>query len=201
MSHQQDAALLSALEAGSPPAAAFRRLSIRHWSDGALSSRDKHLIAVASAQVTRCAYCIEHHAIAARKLGATQNEVLAAAYITAALETLLDDAIEIDSDGVLQTQSHALSGLAVERDRNRFVADIFAGPALTPALRFTLAAAVGLAKERQGLRQAFHQAALAAGATPQALEEGYAVALIIRAGAVYAHTLGIASAFEERSGQ
>ncbi|MDX5627544.1 MULTISPECIES: carboxymuconolactone decarboxylase family protein [unclassified Brenneria] len=195
MSHQHDVDILTALEAGSPHAAAFRNLSRRHWNNGALSSRDKHLLAVAAAQVTRCTYCIEHHAQIARQLGATRNEVLAAAYITAALETLLNDAIDIGADGAIAVRASALEGLPVENDRDRFVNTLLGEPTLPLPLRYVIAAAVGLAKEREGLRLAFHQAALRAGTSPQALEEGYAVALIIRAGAVYAHTLGIARAF------
>ncbi|NDL63409.1 carboxymuconolactone decarboxylase family protein [Acerihabitans arboris] len=195
MSHQHDVDILATLEADSPHAAAFRNLSRRHWNNGALSSRDKHLVAVAAAQVTRCAYCIEHHARIARRLGASRDEVLAAAYITAALETLLDGAIDIGADGAVVTQSPALGGLPVEHDRNLFVNTILGEPTLPLTLRYAIAAAVGLAKEREGLRLAFHQAALRAGALPRALEEGYAVALVIRAGAVYAHTLGIARAF------
>lgn len=195
MSHQHDADILATLESGSPHAAAFRNLSRRHWHNGALNSKDKHLVAVAAAQVTRCGYCIEHHAQLARQLGATRDELLAAAYITAALETLLGDDIVIDADGGIVAPASALAGLPVKNDRDDFVNAILREPTLPSALRYVIAAAVGLAKEREGLRLAFHQAALRAGASPQALEEGYAVALIIRAGAVYAHTLGIARAF------
>ncbi|WP_413728177.1 carboxymuconolactone decarboxylase family protein [Sodalis sp. RH19] len=196
MSHQHDADILATLEAASPHAAAFRNLSRRHWNNGALSSRDKHLVAVAVAQVTRCAYCIEHHARLARRLGAVRNDVLAAAYITAALETLPGGDIDISADGAISVRSSPLSGLPVENDRTIFVNTLLREPTLPLTLRYVTAAAVALAKEREGLRLAFHQAALRAGALPQALEEGYAVALVLRAGAVYAHTLGIAKAFE-----
>ncbi len=121
MNHQQDVAVLTALETENPQAQAFRAFSRQHWGAGLLTSRDKHIVAVGVAQVTRCEYCIEHHARIARQLGASRDELLAAAYITAALETLLNDAIEIDEVWRVQPPSPALSGTAIETARNSFV--------------------------------------------------------------------------------
>ncbi|HEY0208829.1 carboxymuconolactone decarboxylase family protein [Acerihabitans sp.] len=195
MSHEQDVAILSALEGKNAQAKAFRALSRRYWGEGALSSRDKHIVAVGVAQVTRCEYCIEHHARIARQLGATRDQLLAAAYITAALETLLGDTIGIDADSTLRPQRSALSAMPIEQDRNAFVNQVFQEGTLPLPLRYVIAASAALAKEHEGQRQAFHHAALAAGVPPAALEEGYAIGVILKAGAVYAHTLGIARAF------
>lgn len=196
MNHQQDVAVLTALETENAQAQAFRSFSRRHWGAGILSSRDKHIVAVGVAQVTRCEYCIEHHARIARQLGASRDELLAAAYITAALETLLNDAIEIDDEAWrVQPSSAALSGTAIEAARNSFVNQVWQENPLPLPLRYVIAAAAALAKEHEGQRLTLHEAALRAQVPLAALEEGYAIAVILKAGAVYAHTLGIARAF------
>jgi AhpD family alkylhydroperoxidase len=195
MNHEQDAAVLRALETENAQAKAFRTFSRQHWGDGLLSSRDKHIVAVGIAQVTRCEYCIEHHARIARQLGASRDELLAAAYITAAVETLLYGAIEIDEAWRLQPQPSALSGTSIEAGRERFVNSVWQENPLPLSLRYVIAASAALAKEREGQRLTFHEAALRAQVPLAALEEGYAIAVILKAGAVYAHTLGIAKAF------
>ncbi len=195
MSHEPNAAALAALEAENPQAKAFRALSRQYWGNGELSSRDKHVVAVGVAQVTRCEYCIEHHARIARQLGASRDRLLAASYITAAVETLLDGVIEIDEALTLRLRPSALTGMPIDLSRETFVNQVFQASSLPVPLRYVIAAAAALAKEREGQRLSFHQAALAAGVPLAALEEGYAIAVILKAGAVYAHTLGIARAF------
>ena len=48
------------------------------FKDGALSSKDKELIALALSCVSKCEKCFEHHAEEARKKGATKEEILEA---------------------------------------------------------------------------------------------------------------------------
>ncbi|MGI4982686.1 MAG: carboxymuconolactone decarboxylase family protein [Janthinobacterium lividum] len=197
MTHEADAGVLATLERQHPPAQAFRRFSQPHWADGALSSRDKHLIAVAVAQVTRCGYCIEHHALYARSLGASLPELLAASYVTAALESLGDSEIHVAGDLAVTASEPALADSPIARSRHDFVRSILQDATLSPSLRSVLAAAVAHAREKPQWRAAFHAFALEAGVSPAALEEAYAVAVVIRAGVVYAHTLGIARIFEK----
>ncbi len=54
-------------------------------ADGALPAKTKELIAVAVAHTTQCAYCIEVHVKAARKAGATDEELAETAMVAAAL--------------------------------------------------------------------------------------------------------------------
>jgi AhpD family alkylhydroperoxidase len=53
--------------------------------DGALTTLQKQLIAVAVALTTQCPYCIEIHATEARKAGATDAHLSEAAMVAAAL--------------------------------------------------------------------------------------------------------------------
>lgn len=62
---------------------AFQAFSKAVFSDGALSSKTKQLIAVAVAHVTQCPYCIAGHTKAARRSGATPEELMEAVWVAA----------------------------------------------------------------------------------------------------------------------
>ena len=53
--------------------------------DGAIPHKYRELIAVAVALATQCPYCIHAHAQAAKKAGATREEIAETAFLTAAL--------------------------------------------------------------------------------------------------------------------
>jgi AhpD family alkylhydroperoxidase len=62
---------------------AFRAFSQKVFADGALPAKTKQLIAVAVAHVTQCPYCIKGHAKAARRHGATPEEIMEAVWVAA----------------------------------------------------------------------------------------------------------------------
>ena len=53
--------------------------------DGKIPRKYRELIAVAIAHVTQCAYCLDVHARAAKKAGATREEVAETVFLAAAL--------------------------------------------------------------------------------------------------------------------
>jgi AhpD family alkylhydroperoxidase len=63
--------------------AAFRQFSQAVFRDGALPAKTKQLIAVAVAHVTQCPYCIKGHTKAARRQGATPEELMEAIWVAA----------------------------------------------------------------------------------------------------------------------
>ncbi len=84
---------------------AFRAFSKAVFAEGALDARTKQIIAVAVAHVTQCPWCIEGHVRAARRAGATPEQIMEAIWVAAemragaafahsvkALELLEDDA-------------------------------------------------------------------------------------------------------------
>ena len=54
-------------------------------SEGALSAKVKRLIAIAVAHTTQCPFCIDFHTREAKKLGATEQEIIEAVWVAAAL--------------------------------------------------------------------------------------------------------------------
>lgn len=63
--------------------ARFREFSRQAFADGALSTREKELIAVAVAHVTQCPQCIRGHTRSARRHGATAEEIMEAIWVAA----------------------------------------------------------------------------------------------------------------------
>jgi AhpD family alkylhydroperoxidase len=63
--------------------AAFQSFSKAVFAEGALDRRTKQLIAVAVAHVTQCPWCIEGHVKAARRAGASPEEVMEAVWVAA----------------------------------------------------------------------------------------------------------------------
>ncbi len=55
-------------------------------ADGAIPKKYKELIAVAVALTTQCPYCIDIHADAARRAGASDEELAEASFVAAALK-------------------------------------------------------------------------------------------------------------------
>ncbi len=62
---------------------AFKAFSRAVFAKGALDARTKQLIAVAVAHVTQCPWCIEGHVKAARREGASANEIMEAIWVAA----------------------------------------------------------------------------------------------------------------------
>ena len=65
--------------------AAFRAWDKLALEDGAIPKKYKELMAIAVALTTQCPYCIELHREAAKKAGATEQELVEVVHVAAAL--------------------------------------------------------------------------------------------------------------------
>lgn len=195
--HDDEARIVGALERLHAGPKAFRALSAPVWRAGKLSEKDKHLVAVAIAQITRCAFCIEHHAALARKCGATEAEALAVSYVSAALESIGEATLSVVDGALVIDNEAAVRDTRIAQTRLQFVQAVFTTDALESSLTWVTAAAVAYAQSDEARRLVLHRQALAAHAHSEALDEAYAIAVVLRAGAVYAHTLHVADAFRE----
>lgn len=72
MLHEKDPEVLKSLYA-------YRRTV---FDEGALSVKDKELIALALSVASKCEKCVEYHAEAAKKAGATEKEILEVLEVT-----------------------------------------------------------------------------------------------------------------------
>ena len=62
---------------------AFQGFMKAVFAEGALDKRTKQLVAVAVAHVTQCPWCIESHVKAARREGASREEIMEAIWVVA----------------------------------------------------------------------------------------------------------------------
>jgi alkylhydroperoxidase/carboxymuconolactone decarboxylase family protein len=62
---------------------AFEAFSKAVFAEGALTEREKQLIAVAVAHTTQCPYCIKGHTKSALQKGATDEQVMEAIWVAA----------------------------------------------------------------------------------------------------------------------
>lgn len=62
---------------------AWRHFSKAVFEEGALDKKTKQLIAVASAHITQCPYCIRSHTKQAMQNGASREEIMEAIWIAA----------------------------------------------------------------------------------------------------------------------
>jgi AhpD family alkylhydroperoxidase len=77
---------LKSLEANAPDATkAFWAFDKAAMSPGAISAKNKELMALAVAFTTQCPYCIEIHAKRAREAGASEQEISEVVLVAAAL--------------------------------------------------------------------------------------------------------------------
>jgi AhpD family alkylhydroperoxidase len=60
---------------------AFKKLASEILKDGALSAKDKALIALACSVAVKCEYCVERHKGTALKAGASKEQMLEAAAV------------------------------------------------------------------------------------------------------------------------
>ena len=63
----------------------FVEFDTKVFEDGALPTKTKELIAVATAHITQCPYCIDGHTKRAKKAGATDAEVAETIFVAMAL--------------------------------------------------------------------------------------------------------------------
>ncbi|HZZ62793.1 MAG TPA: carboxymuconolactone decarboxylase family protein [Roseiarcus sp.] len=91
------------------PQAAFEAFSRAAFADGALSAKMKQIIAVAVAHVTQCPYCINGHTKAARRAGATPQELMEAIWVAA----------EMRAGGAYAHSTVMLTTLADEEEKQK----------------------------------------------------------------------------------
>ena len=79
---------------------AFMNFNEKVFADGALSTKVKELIAVATTHLTQCPYCIAEHTRRAKKAGASDKEIAEAIFVAMALRAggaFAHSAITIDA--------------------------------------------------------------------------------------------------------
>ncbi|MED4312119.1 carboxymuconolactone decarboxylase family protein [Heyndrickxia coagulans] len=192
-------------------AAAFDRLNAEVFKDGAVSARDKEIIAVAVAHATKCPYCLDIHTKKAKAAGVSLEELTEAAFVAAALEAggavahsvhmqlaLIEDA----SDTIYKK-----SNMKKLANMNHLAKDGFAAYNAFGAAAMKAGKLPALVKELAAVAVAhitecpycidFHsKQAQKAGATEEQLAEAILVAGALAAGGAYTHIANMIDSYE-----
>ncbi|MDR7076869.1 AhpD family alkylhydroperoxidase [Neobacillus niacini] len=93
---------------------AFSEFNAAVMTEGALTKKEKEIIAVAIAHVTECPYCIDSHTRRAKAEGASLEELVEAVFVVAGVEaggvvthsTHIDNAMDPEADDTLYRRSN-----------------------------------------------------------------------------------------------
>jgi alkylhydroperoxidase/carboxymuconolactone decarboxylase family protein len=193
---------------------AFQTFNKEVFKDGALTVKEKELIAVAVAHATECPYCIDVHTKNAKKAGASLEELAEAAFVTAAIEaggalahsTHVQNAVNPEADDVLYRRSNLNQVANLKKwAPEAFQALIhFSNTAvkegkLSAKLKELIAVAVAHTTECPYCIDKHTKAAQKAGATMEELSEAILVAAAMRAGGAYAHMANMIESYGNES--
>lgn len=190
---------------------AFNDFNVAVFKEGALSKKDKEIIAVAITHVTQCPYCIDAHTKNAKKAGATLEELAEAVFVTAAVEaggaithsTHVHNAKAQDASDIL----YARSNLKNLGQLGKFAPDGFKGyqtfsatatkaGKLTTKFKEIIAVAVANATQCPYCIDVHTKNAEKQGATSEELAEAIIVTSAVRAGASYAHMANMIQSYK-----
>ncbi len=180
------------------------------FKDGALSKKEKELIAVAGAHITRCSYCIRSRVKISKKLGSSEEQITEAIYVAMrfamgapfAYSSIAYEAWDALENEIPLTEGHffkkdilheikCFSDASGERDSKfkEFTKKVFAEGALTKNFKRGL---LGLACAHMTrcpycIRGCVKDAK-AAGYSKEQIAEAINVGMVMSAGACYAHS-------------
>jgi len=191
-------------------AKAFGQMNAEILKDGALSTKEKEIIAVAVAHVTECPYCIDTHTKNAKKEGATLEELAEAVFVVAALEaggavthsTHVHNALEKETNYALYERSnlqkigelneHAPVGFKGYQTFNQ--AAMEAGE-LSVKFKEIIAVAIATTTQCPYCIEVHVKNADKEGATKEELSEAILVSAALRAGGAYAHMANLIESY------
>lgn len=193
------------------PNQAFHKWNAAVFKDGVLSAKLKETIAIASATVTGCPYCIEIHTGAAQQAGVTKEEAAEAIFVATALKAGSAFAHSANSlrayegatdEGLYEKAYFAKTGALQKLAPAAFTTFInFSNEAVAPG--------VLTAKEKEIIAVAIAHItgcpycielhvtnAKAQGVTAEELAETVFVASALNAGSAFAHSINVLNAFQ-----
>ncbi|MEK3799300.1 carboxymuconolactone decarboxylase family protein [Peribacillus sp. FSL H8-0477] len=191
---------------------AFAEFNSTVLKEGALSRKEKEIIAVAIAHVTECPYCIDIHTNSAKAEGATLEELVEAVFVVSGLEagsavthsTHMSNALDTDANDALYNRSNLknldqLKAAAPEgfAAYSQFSAAAMKAGTLTAKFKEIIAVAVAHATQCPYCIDVHTKNADKQGATKEELAEAVLVTAALLAGGAYAHITNLIESYGE----
>jgi AhpD family alkylhydroperoxidase len=191
---------------------AFNDFNVAVFKEGALTIKEKEIVAVAIAHITQCPYCIESHTKKAKKAGASLEELVEAIFVATAVEaggvvthsTHVHNAKNVDASDVLYARSNLknLSNLGKFAPEGFKGYSVFSAAAtkegkLTSKFKEIIATASGVASQCPYCIDVHTKKAEKLGATSEELAEAIMVTSALRAGGSYAHMANMIQSYQD----
>lgn len=192
------------------PNQAFHSWNAAVFKEGALTTKLKETIAIASATVTGCPYCIEIHTEAAKKAGVTKEEAVEAIFVATALKAgsafahganslrAYDEATgEVLYEKSYFAETGALQKLAPEAFKTfiQFSNEAVAEGVLTIKEKEIIAVAIAHITGCPYCIELHVANAKAQNVTKEELAETIFVASALKAGSAFAHSINVLNAY------
>ncbi|WP_066255866.1 carboxymuconolactone decarboxylase family protein [Neobacillus drentensis] len=189
---------------------AFSEFNKAVLKEGALSKKDKEIIAVAIAHVTECPYCIDSHTRSAKAEGASLDELVEAVFVVAGVEaggavthsTHMQNAVDPEASDALYGRSNLkklgkLGKYASDgfKGYSNFSASVMKAGKLSEKFKEIIAVAVAHATQCPYCIDVHTKNAVKAGATNEELSEAVMVTSALLAGGAYAHIANMIQSF------
>lgn len=191
---------------------AFSEFSSHVLKDGALTRKEKEIIAVAIAHVTGCPYCIDIHTGSAKAEGASLEELVEAVFVVSALEagsavthsTHIGKALDPEAGDALYVRSNlkdlrSLKELAPEgfQAYSEFNSAALSDGALSSKFKEIIAVAVAHATQCPYCIDVHTKNASKKGASKEELAEAVLITSALLAGKPYAHLINLMQSYED----
>ncbi|MCQ6280487.1 carboxymuconolactone decarboxylase family protein [Bacillus sp. EB600] len=191
---------------------AFNEFNKAVFLEGALSRKEKEIIAVAIAHVTECPYCIDSHTRKAKKEDATLEELVEAVFVVAGVEaggavthsTHIQNAQDPEAQDTLYARSNLKKLGTLSKNApvgfkgySNFSAASTKTGKLSAKFKEIIAVAVAHATQCPYCIDVHTKNAVKAGATNAELSEAVLVTSALLAGGAYAHLSNMIESFGE----
>lgn len=191
---------------------AFSEFNAAVFQDGALSNKEKEIIAVAITHVTECPYCIDSHTQSAKKAGASLEELVEAVFVTAGVEaggavthsTHMQNAVDPEAQDALYARTNLKKLGSLDKSApigfkgySNFSASAMKAGKLSAKFKEIIAVAVAHATQCPYCIDVHTKNAVKAGATNEELSEAVLVTSALLAGGAYAHMSNLIESFGE----
>lgn len=191
---------------------AFSEFNSAVLKEGALTKKEKEIIAVAIAHVTECPYCIDSHTRSAKAEGASLEELVEAVFVVAGVEaggavthsTHMQNALDPEAEDTLYARSNLkkLRNLRINapdgfKGYSNFSATAMKAGKLSVKFKEIIAVAVAHATLCPYCIEVHTKNAAKAGATNEELSEAVLVTSALLAGGAYAHITNMIQSYNE----
>ena len=191
---------------------AFSEFNEAVFQEGALSKREKEIIAVSIAHVTECPYCIDSHTRKAKKEGVTLEELVEAVFVVAGVEaggaithgTHMQNALDPEAQDALYNRSNLKKLGTLSKNApvgfkgySNFSAVSTKAGKLSAKLKEIIAVAVAHATQCPYCIDVHTKNAVKEGATNEELSEAVLVSSALLAGGSYAHLVNMIESYGE----